>query len=102
MENIQLAKKVMKSYDEAYRDCRDIGHIWQQVEVKVGGDHVYRTLRCGRCTTERHEMFSKTGELTTRHYYHAPNYLLKSEDGVRYTKQFWRGLAYLQAAGQTR
>lgn len=102
MDTNQLQKKIIKNYDENYRNCRDIGHVWHQVTAKMGGGQLYRTLKCQRCTSERHEMFAKSGELLSRHYYHADNYLLKAEDGFRYTKQFWRGLAYLQATDKTK
>ena len=93
-------QKKMLGYQEEFRDCRDIGHTWQTYDLKVVGNELYRALRCDRCTSERRETFSKNGDLNSRVYYHADNYLLKSEDGIRYTKAFWRGLAYQQAANQ--
>lgn len=91
-------RRLAADYDVSYRECRDIGHKWAENTMEIQGSELHRTLRCICCTAERHEAFSKSGELLYRRYYHAENYLLPTNDGeLRYSKQFWRGLQYIVA-----
>lgn len=94
-----MQQEVLEEYPAEYVTCRDLGHAWRIRRTEVVEGVLYRTLRCTKCPTERHEMFNKYGDLQRRSYKHAEGYLLPTAmTGYRYTKQFWRGLQYMIAA----
>jgi hypothetical protein len=64
--------------------CRTVGHAWDQFypQGMLPPSFGWRfSLRCTRCTSERHDLVSPTdGTLLSRAYYHADGYRL--EKGV--------------------
>ena len=63
--------------------CRDIGHQWRPYTARyVPADNAYeRTIRCGRCTTERHQSISLQGEITSGGYHYADGYVAPRGQG---------------------
>lgn len=96
-----LQKNVLSTYDRDFITCRDIGHRWYTKEQSIDHGELVRTLVCD-CGTVRQEAFSRYGDLTHRYYTHPDDYLLPSQivGAQRYTKQFWRGIAYMATQQQ--
>lgn len=77
---------------DSYLLCRDIGHSWRPFRAFVQADGYRRTMRCQRCTTERHQDLSLRGHVLSSSYsypegYQAPKgtgYLAgEQRDGLR-------------------
>jgi len=62
--------------------CRTYGHAWSEYSrgdlPAVVGWRL--TLRCDRCTTERHDVIDLIGELQSRHYDYPDGYRADFED----------------------
>lgn len=61
---------------DAYLLCRDIGHQWRAYTARyVPEQNGYeRTLRCGRCQTERRQTLSLNGHVTSGSYSYPEGY----------------------------
>lgn len=80
--------------------CRDIGHQWRPFTARfVPALNAYqRTLRCGRCTTERRQTVSLTGEISSGGYAYAEGYVAPRGQG-RLTGRA-RGALRLESIGR--
>ena len=63
--------------------CRDIGHLWRPFTARYDQQHnAYdRTLRCARCTTERRQSLSLSGEVLSGSYVYAEGYVAPAGQG---------------------
>jgi hypothetical protein len=68
---------------DAYLTCRDMGHTWRPFTAQwVPDDNCYtRTLRCGRCQTERHQDIGPDGLVLAGHYSYAEGYTAPAGTG---------------------
>lgn len=76
-----LSPKQRRAMEEAYLLCRTFGHLWDEFmphgmrKASFG----YRiSLRCVRCTTERHDLIDVRGEVGQREYRYPDDYSLPS------------------------
>jgi hypothetical protein len=62
--------------------CRTYGHGWSEfVRPDLPAVAGWRlTLRCDRCTSERHDVINLIGELQHRHYQYPDGYRLARAD----------------------
>ena len=63
--------------------CRDIGHQCRAYTARyVPEENCYtRTMRCGRCTTERHQSISTAGVVLSGGYSYAEGYVAPKGQG---------------------
>ena len=63
--------------------CRDIGHLWRPFTARfLAQRNVYeRTLRCARCTTERRQTVSLSGDIASGGYVYAEGYVAPAGQG---------------------
>lgn len=62
--------------------CRDLGHTWRPSAARIGDDSTYqRTMRCGRCKTERHQTLSASGAILSGGYTYEDGYLAPRNTG---------------------
>ena len=56
--------------------CRDLGHLWRPLSARWSeDDRAYaRTMRCGRCSTERHQLLSPAGHVLSGTYDYTEGY----------------------------
>lgn len=65
---------------DSYIACRTYGHAWFEAPITGawaqgwGSIGAPMTLRCERCTAERHDVINPTGDVIRRSYVHPPNY----------------------------
>lgn len=74
-----LTQEQLDEYAAMYAACRGpLRHSWELIVASKEQKPSFGTLalfRCVRCTTERHDIFSRiTGELLVRWYVHPENY----------------------------
>jgi len=62
----------------AFLACRDMGHAWRPYAASwVASEKRYqRTLRCGRCHTERVQMLSTSGHVESGWYRYPDGYAM--------------------------
>ena len=72
-----------RNLPEDYLLCRDLGHLWRPSRAHfVPADNVIeRTMRCGRCKTERTQELSPTGHILSGRYDYAEDYLAPKGQG---------------------
>jgi hypothetical protein len=66
-----------------YEKCRTWGHAWEDFipHGKRPPDWGQRfSLRCLRCTMERHDVIDSLGQLSTRHYDPPADYSLAADE----------------------
>jgi len=63
--------------------CRDLGHTWQPHAAGFNKrtQSYHQALRCGRCTTIRTRLLSRTGEILASSYQYPDNYLVPAGIG---------------------
>lgn len=63
--------------------CRDLGHLWRPYTARFNPEeNCYdRTMRCGRCHTERRQTLSLRGEVLSGHYDYAEGYTAPKGQG---------------------
>ena len=68
---------------DEYLMCRDMGHLWRPLGAKINpSERTYeRTLRCGRCRTERAQTLSASGLILAGHYSYADGYAAPAGTG---------------------
>lgn len=57
--------------------CRDYGHSWAPHTAQRLGRGFDQILRCTRCTTERHRVLDRFGDVVTNSYHYAEGYLVE-------------------------
>lgn len=64
--------------DEAHLLCRDLGHQWRPFKASFNlTERVFeRTLRCGRCRTERSQALTQVGAVLKNNYDYPDGYLV--------------------------
>lgn len=65
------------SFEQAMLRCRIYGHAWDEffpnnMGVPIGGWRL--SLRCMRCTTERHDIIDHRGAVSNRRYIYVDGY----------------------------
>lgn len=71
-------QRPLRAVREDYLTCRALrGHAWEPIvafDMRKPMFGVRLSLRCTRCTTERHTLYSRdTGEQLSRHDYRRPD-----------------------------
>lgn len=62
--------------------CRDIGHTWRPSSARITDHGTFeRTMRCGRCKTERHQELSPSGAILSGGYHYEDGYLAPKDTG---------------------
>lgn len=63
--------------------CRDLGHLWRPFTARYNPEvHAYeRTMRCGRCKTDREQTLSLRGEVLRGHYTYTEGYQAPAGQG---------------------
>jgi hypothetical protein len=73
--------------DESMIRCRTYGHAWDEFYPSVKGPPSFGwrlSLRCTRCTTERHDTIDVLGHVAAREYLYPEGYhLLRDETPTR-------------------
>lgn len=66
----------------AYSGCRELGHLWAQVQYGTKGKVVPRDLTCSECGTQRFDEIEKSsGDIIRRSYRYPSGYLLGGGEG---------------------
>lgn len=65
-----------------YEKCRVWGHAWEDFipERRSPGWGSRFSLRCVRCTTERHDVIDSLGDLSQRSYVYPDDYRLAKDE----------------------
>lgn len=93
-----LQSALWASYPQPFVRCRDVGHVWDVKDEMITETlTLSRELQCYRCTSRRHDEVNKAGEIVSRVYRHADDYLMPKGAGG-FGKPFWRGLTYMVVA----
>jgi hypothetical protein len=69
--------------DQAMLRCRTYGHAWDEFYPNNLGLPIYGfrlSLRCARCTTERHDIIDHTGHVGQRRYIYAADYQMQRDE----------------------
>jgi hypothetical protein len=69
--------------DKAMLRCRIYGHAWDEFYPDDLGVPLYGwrlSLRCTRCTTERHDVIDHIGQVGQRRYIYAPDYQMHRDE----------------------
>lgn len=79
-----MAAKTLKMRAE-YQMCRTLGHAWDDFIPGPGDPKPAPwgrgfSLRCDRCTTQRHDAFDSRGELSARKYIWPKDYKLAADE----------------------
>lgn len=86
MANTPLPKtapimRALRSYDDTYLQCRNLGHRWRVLGFFKAPDGVTcRSLQCDECDTKRTDYWdSRTGERFQGRYNYAAGYHLSAD-----------------------
>lgn len=87
---VEIDERTLAMSDEAL-ECRDSNHAWSKLPAdparrsQLFRDGMYERIReCTRCTTKRIDVYTiRTGELVSRRYDYADDYLI-TEKGSGY------------------
>jgi len=77
--------------------CRTYGHAWDEFAPVGMDDPAYGwrlSLRCIRCTTERHDVIDTIGAVSERRYIHPDGYDLATGTDHRLTRPEYRQMLY--------
>ena|ERR1700749_3691695 len=69
--------------DASMLKCRTYGHAWDEFYPDTLGAPVYGwrlSLRCTRCTTERHDVIDSIGAVSQRRYIYPDDYHLMRDE----------------------
>lgn len=72
-----------REQEEDYERCKTLGHVWEDFNPIDLGPAMYgkrMSLRCVRCTTERHDTIEASGRVGTRSYRYADGYIIPREE----------------------
>lgn len=87
---------------EEFLRCRTYSHAWDQFYPDDLYPPVYGwrlSLRCTRCTTERHDLIDFKGRVMGRRYIYPPGYMQKGTPKVMFREALFTKLkAKLEAA----
>jgi hypothetical protein len=74
-------EKALRTYDDDFLLCRNIGHLWHPVGFFRAPDGVVcRRLECARCESKRTDYWVKdTGERLQGRYTYADGYIVKTD-----------------------
>lgn len=72
-----------RNLSEDFILCRDLGHLWRPLSARWSAeDSAYeRTMRCGRCSTERHQLLSASGHVLSGNYAYTEGYTAPKGQG---------------------
>lgn len=88
--------------DEAFIRCRTYSHAWDEfspIDLDPPAYGWRLSLRCIRCSTERHDMISYgTGQMLSRRYIYVEGYQTQGED--RPTKEVFREELFIRLRAQ--
>ena len=70
------ASDALKGLDEAFLECRDLRHPWQNVGYFRDNGHVCRRLECPRCEMIRIDRWYSNGVRDLPRYYAPEGYYL--------------------------
>lgn len=61
MATTETVARVLKSYDDDFLTCRNLGHAWEVVGYYRAPDGVVRrSVTCGRCETDRTDSWERS------------------------------------------
>jgi hypothetical protein len=64
-------------YNDTYLHCRDMGHHWQSSTAhRTDNGCILRILTCTTCGTNRRQLITGDGYLTSTHYTYKTGYLI--------------------------
>ena len=69
--------------DQAMLRCRIYGHAWDEFYPDNLGSPIYGwrlSLRCTRCTAERHDVIDHIGQISQRRYIYPQDYQMKRDE----------------------
>jgi hypothetical protein len=69
--------------DQGMLRCRTYGHSWDEFYPDNLGTPMFGfrlSLRCTRCTTERHDVIDHIGQVGQRRYIYAPDYQMGRDE----------------------
>lgn len=69
--------------DQSMLRCRIYGHAWDEFYPDDLGTPLYGwrlSLRCTRCTTERHDVIDSIGQISMRRYIYVEGYRNESDE----------------------
>lgn len=69
--------------DQAMLRCRTYGHAWDEFFPDDLGTPLFGwrlSLRCNRCTAERHDLIDHIGRVGQRRYIYPPDYQLQRDE----------------------
>jgi hypothetical protein len=69
--------------DVAMLRCRTYGHSWDEFYPNNMGEPEYGwrlSLRCTRCTAERHDTIDSIGQIAARRYIYPDGYQMKADE----------------------
>ena len=69
--------------DQAMLRCRIYGHAWDEFYPDDLGTPLYGwrlSLRCTRCSTERHDVIDHIGQISMRRYIYADGYRIEKDE----------------------
>jgi hypothetical protein len=77
------AASLLRTYDEAYLDCRDLQHTWQRpAEYFRANGYVRRRLTCAQCDTVRVDTWETNGLRVGSQYKHPEGYGMPGTGGA--------------------
>ena len=80
---VDEAKEALVRYDEAFLECRNLGHVWGiRGYFRGARGVVVRALQCGRCETTRQDRWGTNGDRIGAGYTYPEGYRI---EGVRVT-----------------
>jgi hypothetical protein len=81
--DVSAVSRWSQTLPDEYLLCRDIGHLWRPLTARFNPEEntYLRTMRCGRCRTERHQTLSLAGMVLAGHYDYADDYLAPQGQG---------------------
>jgi len=71
------AQEFAEGLPTAFLQCRDYGHSWRPYTASWSSEQACweRALKCIRCTAERTQRLSRSGEILRGHYVYPEGYL---------------------------
>jgi len=81
--DVQAVANWSSDLPDSFLMCRDMGHTWRPFTARFSADeNAYdRTLRCGRCKTERQQVIGMDGTILSGVYLYPDGYLSPAGSG---------------------
>jgi hypothetical protein len=76
--DVQAVVSWSSGLPDSFIMCRDMGHMWRPFMARISPEwqNAYdRTLRCGRCKTERAQVIGLDGQILRSGYVYTDGYL---------------------------